>query len=459
MPILSENIGIERMNEMVPEALTVLPNPALFRAARWMQRISLGVALIAVLSGFLPLLGLEVAGSTSAAARGSIPTLVTALLAALSLVLSAPGRVGVAYSYALRFINFGVIFSTAVVIFWMRAAILAGGSGAIVFPPNRIATGFVLLALAVLLIDRKNWLVNGIVDVISCSLCLLSLLLVSDSIFGNIALFKPSAGSGRFTATLVSLIALTAVLTLRQAEHGIFSIFLGVGIGSRLARIFAPILLLLPFGWALASAWAGHGNQSHLSTALLACSAVAASVGVLLFFAWRISRMENEIHDLILRDEATRLYNHRGFHMLGEHALRLAQRSGVPFSVLFVDLENLAEIHAQLGPSAAATSLAEAGEILRSTFRESDIKGRIGAGEFAVAGQFDRAGISVAALRLEATTAARSARNNRAIPLKFSMGHVTTSEANVQENLKDLIARAGQGRNRLDTQLNGMQVN
>jgi diguanylate cyclase (GGDEF)-like protein len=447
------------MNEMVPEALTVLPNPSLFRVARWMQRIGIGVALIAILFGFLPLLGLPIAGSTSAAARGCAPILLTALFSALSLVLSSPGRTGIVYSYILRFGNVLVIFATAVDIFWMRAAGVASSSGTILFPPNRLAIGFILLALAVILVDRKIWFVNAVVDALACSLCLLSLMLLSDSIFGSFALFKPSPASYGFTAPLVSLVALSAVLALRQAEHGVFSIFLGVGIGSRLARIFAPILLLLPFGWAMASAWAGHGSQSHLSTALLACSAVAASMGVLLFFAWRISRMENEIHDLILRDEATRLYNHRGFHMLAEHALRLAQRSGTPFSVLFVDLENLAEIHQQLGPNAAATSLAEAGEILRTTFRESDIKGRIGADEFAVAGQFDRAGISVAALRLEATNAARSARSGRPIPLRFSIGHVTTSEAKVQENLKDLLARAGQARNRLDSQLNGMRVN
>ena len=169
--------------------------------------------------------------------------------------------------------------------------------------------------------------------------------------------------------------------------------------------------------------------------------------------------MENEIHDLILRDEATRLYNYRGFHMLAEHALRLAQRSGVPFSVLFIDLENLAQIHTQLGPNVAAASLAEAGEILRANFRESDIKGRIGADEFAVAGQFDRAGISVAALRLEAIVAARSAKSSRPLPLKFSMGHVTTTNADAEESLKDLIDRAGNAKNRLDTQFMEMRVN
>ncbi len=59
----------------------------------------------------------------------------------------------------------------------------------------------------------------------------------------------------------------------------------------------------------------------------LASAGVGVAIGILLFFTWRINRMENEIHDLILRDEATRLYNFRGFHMLAEHALRLAQRT------------------------------------------------------------------------------------------------------------------------------------
>jgi diguanylate cyclase (GGDEF)-like protein len=259
---------------------------------------------------------------------------------------------------------------------------------------------------------------------------------------------------------LVCLVALTIVVTLQQAEHGVFSIFLGVGVGSNLARVFAPILLVLPLAWEVVNEWMNRGGPAgHLGAALLASSAVAVAVGILLFFAWRISSMENEIHDLILRDEATRLYNLRGFHMLAEHALRMAQRSGIPFSVLFIDLENLAQIHSQVGPDAAAAALAEAGGILRATFRESDIKGRIGADEFAVAGQFDRAGISVAALRLEAATAARSEKSGKPIPLKFSMGHVTTAGGDSQESLKEMLHRAGQIRNRQDGLLKEMLVN
>lgn len=443
------------MTEIVPESLTVLPNPALFRAARWMQRVGLGVAVVAIGFGVLPLMGLTGDGSAIGMARGAFPLLLTAGLCTASLLFSAPQRTGLAMSYARRTANVLALFSAAVVVFWVRAASVGARSGHIVFPPERVAYGFVALAAAAVLVDRKNWLLNLVADVLVCGLCLLDLLLIADSLFGRMPVFGAAGASSVRIPDLLCLVALTLVVALRQTEHGVFSIFLGVGVGSQLARIFAPMLVVLPFLWQLADA----RFRGHLNSAALGAVGVCAAVGIVLFFSWRISRMENEIHELVLRDEATRLYNQRGFHMLAEHALRLAKRSGVPFSVLFIDLENLAQIHSQLGPNAAALSLAEAGEILRATFRESDIKGRIGADEFAVAGQFDRTGISVAALRLEAATAARGAKSGRPIPLRFSMGHVTTTDPDAQETLRDLLARAGNAKNRLDLQLTEMRVN
>jgi diguanylate cyclase (GGDEF)-like protein len=235
----------------------------------------------------------------------------------------------------------------------------------------------------------------------------------------------------------------------------VLSVFLGIGSGSKMARIFAPILLLISFAWEALNA---RVNQ-QFAAGLLAAAAVAVFTSLLLLFAWRISRMENEIHELVLRDDATRLYNTRGFHLLAEHALGLAKRNRVPFSILFIEMENLAQIHMELGPQAAAASLAEAGEILRATFRESDIKGRIGAGDFAVAGQFDRTGIAVAALRLEFAMAARTSRTQGPRALKLSMGHVTTLDSAGQESLQELIDRAGQTKNRIGAQMSELTVN
>jgi diguanylate cyclase (GGDEF)-like protein len=153
--------------------------------------------------------------------------------------------------------------------------------------------------------------------------------------------------------------------------------------------------------------------------------------------------MENEIHNLSLTDELTGLYNLRGFNLLAEHALRLARRSKLPFSVLFIDLVNLKLINDELGQGVGSAYLAETGELLKATFRDTDVKGRLGGDEFAVAGQFNRAGISVAALRLDAASAALNAEARRQFPLRLSMGYIT-SEGDTQESLQELLSKADQ---------------
>ena len=448
------------MNEIAPETLKVLPNPSLFRAARWMQRAFIVASGVAILFGLLPLFGLGVTSSAIAAARGQIPLILTALWCGLSLLAADPDRDGVLSGYLHRVANILALAGGAAVVFWIRVAATGTNAGSPAFPPARLAFGFVFLTVALVLADKQNWLVNYFVDVLVCGLCLLALFLISDVLFSWFALYGRAADGAMPGATLACFVALTGALALRQGERGVLSIFLGVGVGSRLARIFAPVLLALPFAWVILTArMSRDGSIGHMSAAILASAGVVVAWGILLYFAWRISGLENEIHDLTLRDQATRLYNFRGFHVLAEHALKLAQRSNVPFSILYVELETLTQIHAQLGETVAVASLAEAGEIMRSTFRESDITGRIGACDFAVAGQFDRAGITVAALRLEEATAARSAKSGRPIPLKFSMGHVTTTHTDDQVTLKDLLGRARRRRHQLNLEHREMRVN
>ncbi|WP_109484724.1 GGDEF domain-containing protein [Occallatibacter savannae] len=441
---------MKRKEDQVPESLTVLPDPKLFRLARWTQVISLCVAAAAALLHLLPLFA-----GPAASARASLPVVLTGLVCAISLGLSGPDLSGTLAAYAARAAKVLGVFGGAVVIFWMRALADTANPMHAFAAPARIAFGFVLLSVAVLLLDHTNRIVNRLVDVLVCVLCLLAVLITADYFYGRFRLFGSAAATHGAGSLIVCLVALTSAVTLRQAEHGVLSVFLGIGSGSKMARLFAPILLVISFAWEALNARV----HQQFAAGLLAAAAVAVFTGILLLFAWRISRMENEIHELILRDDATRLYNSRGFHLLAEHALRLAKRNRVPFSILFIEMENLAQIHSEHGPQAAAASLAEAGEILRATFRESDIKGRIGAGDFAVAGQFDRTGISVAALRLEFATAARASRTQGPRPLKLSMGHVTTLDSTLPETLQDLIDRAGQVKNRMTSQMTELTVN
>ena len=160
-----------------------------------------------------------------------------------------------------------------------------------------------------------------------------------------------------------------------------------------------------------------------------------------LYLVLRINSMEIEIHDLTLRDELTGLYNLRGFQLLAGQSLRLAQRAQTTFSVLFIDLDNLKKINDELDHEAGSAFLAETGTLLNSIFRETDVIGRIGGDEFAVAGQFSDHEISTIAEGLEEASRLRSNKPGHPYPLSFSMGHVTSTVGS-RESLKDLVSKA-----------------
>jgi diguanylate cyclase (GGDEF)-like protein len=223
----------------------------------------------------------------------------------------------------------------------------------------------------------------------------------------------------------------------------IFSVFLGRGIGSRIARILGPVILVLPFLREIARQRmvSSHILPEHYATAILASVSAAMSFVFLVLLVFYIKSMEDEIHDLSLRDELTGLYNLRGFHLLGEQALRLAQRSRVPFSVLFIDLDNLKQINDLHGHSVGSACLAETGTLLQATFRETDVLGRIGGDEFAVAGQFTHAAIAVATKRLREASALRNSQSGCRFTLSLSIGHVT-SEPDAPEPLDALLSKA-----------------
>ena len=181
----------------------------------------------------------------------------------------------------------------------------------------------------------------------------------------------------------------------------------------------------------------------HYATAILASLSVALSFSLLMLLVWYIKSMEAEIHDLSLRDELTGLYNLRGFKILAEQALRLAQRSKVPFSVLFVDLDNLKQINDVHGHGVGSATLREIAELVQATFREPDVIGRIGGDGFAVAGQFNDSAVSVAVQRLRDASTERNSSAGHKVALSFSIGQVTSILAE-HESLDALLAKADQ---------------
>ena len=305
------------------------------------------------------------------------------------------------------------------------------------------AGGFALLGIATILIQTRHRFAVYLADLLVFCLGTLVLIVVSGHLFGVLSLFRLSMSVQTNTMTLLCLFLLTQVVLFRCAENGVFSIILGRGIGGRIARLFSPVLLVLPFLREAARPYFFHASRLPANYAAAVGASVAAmlSFALLLFIAWRINSMEQEIHDLSLRDELTGLYNLKGFNLFAEQALRLARRSKMPFSLLFIDLDNLKLINDSHGHSVGSAILAEMGELLKHTFRETDVIGRIGGDEFAVAGQFSQAATSVATQRLREASALRNSEAGRRIPFSFSIGHFT-SEVTGNESLPELLTRA-----------------
>ncbi len=94
--------------------------------------------------------------------------------------------------------------------------------------------------------------------------------------------------------------------------------------------------------------------------------------------------LEEEIKALSLRDELTTLYNRRGFLTLAEQQIKTANRLKKKVALLYLDMDNLKRINDSGGHKMGDRALAEIAFVLKKSFREADIVGRLGGDEFSV---------------------------------------------------------------------------
>jgi diguanylate cyclase (GGDEF)-like protein len=95
-------------------------------------------------------------------------------------------------------------------------------------------------------------------------------------------------------------------------------------------------------------------------------------------------RMEEELRRLAITDELTGLYNRRGFHTLAGHQLMVSQRADRELVVVLVDVDGLKLINDTLGHRQGDMALLATTDVLRKTFRKSDIVCRWGGDEFVI---------------------------------------------------------------------------
>jgi diguanylate cyclase (GGDEF)-like protein/PAS domain S-box-containing protein len=93
-------------------------------------------------------------------------------------------------------------------------------------------------------------------------------------------------------------------------------------------------------------------------------------------------RLDEELRALSLTDDLTGLYNRRGFVTLAQQEMKIANRLSQGMMLFFIDFDNLKAINDDFGHLMGDQALIHTAQILRETFRESDIIARYGGDEF-----------------------------------------------------------------------------
>lgn len=136
-----------------------------------------------------------------------------------------------------------------------------------------------------------------------------------------------------------------------------------------------------------------------------------------------LHRQAEELRALSLVDELTRIYNRRGFLTLAGQQLKTARRLGKAVVIVFVDLDGMKAINDLHGHAAGDQALRGTANLLRLSFRESDIVARLGGDEFAVAAlETTPAAADVYLRRLNENVAAWNGAGAHPFALSLSVG-------------------------------------
>jgi len=164
--------------------------------------------------------------------------------------------------------------------------------------------------------------------------------------------------------------------------------------------------------WVSASGRPVHGRDGTVIAAVVALRDLTEH-----------RRQQEQLRAMSMSDELTRLNNRRGFSLLAEQHARVSRRHKVPFGIVFADLNGLKLINDSLGHEMGDQMIRSGADVLRRTFRESDIIARLGGDEFvALLANADPSMHDAILERLRACLAERNAIDVQGPPLSLSVG-------------------------------------
>ncbi len=155
----------------------------------------------------------------------------------------------------------------------------------------------------------------------------------------------------------------------------------------------------------------------------------------------RDHRGEEALLALSLIDELTGLYNRRRFFVLTEQYLKLSVRTKKKLLLLFIDMDNLKWINDHHGHNEGDQALIDLANILKKTFRESDIVARIGGDEFVVLSESTDESGEILITRLHENLKDHNAKRSRCYTLSISVG-TTQFDPEYPISIDELLSKA-----------------
>lgn len=208
------------------------------------------------------------------------------------------------------------------------------------------------------------------------------------------------------------------------------------------AYAFAPdvpiIVLTDEADEKVAMATVQGGAQDYLVKAEVKASVLARSVR----HAIERHRLLSALRSLSLIDDLTGLYNRRGFSDLGEQYLKLAKRSARGVTMVYLDLDRFKTINDSLGHHVGDRALLKVADILKATFRRSDIIARLGGDEFGVlALEASHESSELLIMRLRESITEFNETSSEPYQLSVSIG-MARHEGDMRVRLEDLVEEA-----------------
>lgn len=102
------------------------------------------------------------------------------------------------------------------------------------------------------------------------------------------------------------------------------------------------------------------------------------------FSRLHLIEMEEQLNDLIHRDDVTNLFNQRRLYKDIDEAIEIYQDNQIPFSFLFIDIDHFKSVNDNNGHVVGSKLLIQVGERIKKQVREIDMVYRYGGDEFVV---------------------------------------------------------------------------